>query len=170
MNARTPIEHRVWIRLLLVLALLLPSQVLLADLAVLVDEAVLVETSPEQQPDEADPDAPPVQDPVGDATDASYVSSGGWAAVVQDFIDAATYVFDFGTNTSVVAATLHLPIEEVYPQNDAAPLEIEVFSDNGVIEFTDYSIGFSEPVAELDAVGLTTVSIDVTGGIWTVPT
>ena len=54
------------------------------------------------------PDAPPL---IGSATDASYVSTGGWAVTGRDFIDAAVAVFDFSSTASVSQATLSLPIE-----------------------------------------------------------
>jgi hypothetical protein len=61
---------------------------------------------------------------VGAATNASYLSSGGWAVTGALFIDATAVVFDFAAVTSVSSATLSLPIEVVYPQNGAAELEI----------------------------------------------
>ena len=60
-------------------------------------------------------------------------------------------VFDFSSTVSVSQATLSLPIEEVFAQNDAAPLEIFMYSDDGVIEYTDYSLGFVAAIAEVDA-------------------
>ena len=54
------------------------------------------------------PDAPPL---IGSATDASDVSTGGWAVTGKDFIDAAVAVFDFSSTASVSQATLSLPIE-----------------------------------------------------------
>ena len=46
-----------------------------------------------------------------------------------------------------------------------APLEIFIYSDNGVIENTDYSLGFISAIAEVDAAGLTQIDIDVTGAV-----
>ncbi len=134
-----------------------------ADIAPLVDEAVLVElTAVGAIVDPENPETPSFS-PTAEAVNASYVSSGGWATTGSGFVDAAAYVFDFNAATSVAAATLILPIEEVFPQNRAAPIEIFGFADNGVIEFTDYSVGFFTPLATLNAVGLTEVRIDVTG-------
>lgn len=90
-----------------------------AELAVLVDTAVLVELNPPVvEPGEVEPPE------AGAATNASYVSSGGWAVTGALFIDATAVVFDFAAVTSVSSATLSLPIEVVYPQNGAAELEI----------------------------------------------
>ncbi len=139
-----------------------------ADFAVLVADGVLVEKNPEvvvtteETPVGEEPPAPAL---IGTATNASYVSFGGWAVTGADFIDAAVAVFDFNTTTSVSQATLTLPIEEVFAQNGAAPLEVFMFSDNGVVEFTDYSIGFTAAIAEVDAAGLTQIDIDVTGAV-----
>ena len=134
----------------------------------IVADGVLVEKNPEivllAVPEEevAVPVEPVV---VGTAVNASYVSSDGWAVTGTEFIDAAVAVFDFNTTTSVSQETLTLPIEQVFTQNGAAPIEIYVFSDNGVVEFTDYSIGFSAPIAEISVEGLTQVDIDVTGAV-----
>lgn len=40
-----------------------------------------------------------------------------------------------------------------------------MYSDDGVIEYTDYSLGFVAAIAEVDAVGLTQIDIDVTGAV-----
>ena len=40
-----------------------------------------------------------------------------------------------------------------------------MYSDNGVVEYTDYSVGFVAAIAEVDAVGLTQIDIDVTGAV-----
>jgi len=158
----------------LVLASLLASKLLamnvaVAQSAILVAEGVLVERNPvvvvapvEEEGVPVEPVEPTV---VGAAVNASYVSSDGWAVTGKDFIDAAVAVFDFNTTSSVSQATLTLPIEQVYPQNGVAPIEIYMYSDNGVVEFTDYSIGFSAPIAEIDAAGLTQIDIDVTGPV-----
>ena len=134
-----------------------------ADVAPLVDQAVLVELVAGGTV--VDPDDPEVPTTTPDAVsvNANYVSTGGWATTGNSFIDAAAFVFDFNATTSVTAATLILPIEEVFPQNRAAPIEIFGFADNGVIEFTDYSVGFFTPIASINAVNLTEVRIDVTG-------
>ncbi len=135
-----------------------------ADIAPLVDQAVLVElTAGAAIDEEEDPETPTFTPPTAGPVNASYVSDGGWATTGRGFIDAAAFVFDFNNTSSVAAATLILPIESVFPQNRAAPIEIFAFSDNGVIEFTDYSVGFFTPIAALNAVNLTEVRIDVTG-------
>ncbi|MDA0281644.1 MAG: hypothetical protein O3C29_14620 [Proteobacteria bacterium] len=155
----------------LVASKLLAMNVAFADSAILVADGVLVEKNPVvvvtatgTEEDDGTGDAPPVAT-IGTAVNASYVSSDGWAVTGTDFIDAAVAVFDFNTTTSVSAATLTLPIEQIFPQNGAAPLEIFMYSDNGVVEFTDYSIGFSAAIAEIDAVSLTQIDIDVTGAV-----
>jgi hypothetical protein len=74
-------------------------------------------------------------------------------------------VFDFGTAATVSRATLSLPIDTVFPQDDVAELEIFFYSDNGQIETTDYSIGFLLPIAGVDAAGLTQLDIDVTAAV-----
>jgi len=151
-------------RLVLAFLLLAFSGPVFADFAILVDQAVLVEKNPEVAPlvEDEELEEQPV---IGQANDASYVSSGGWAVTGTEFIDANVVVFDFGINPTVAQATLTLPIEEVYPQNDSVPLEIFVFSDNGFIEYTDYSIGFVNSIAELDVALLTEIEIDVTGAV-----
>lgn len=158
-----------------VASLLFAMNVAVADSALLIADGVLVERNPVvvEPTNETDtggdgdgdgggnaPDTPAV---IGTAVDASYISSDGWAVTGASFIDAAVAVFDFSTTTSVSQATLTLPIEEVFPQNGAAPLEVYIYSDNGVVEFTDYSTGFIAAIAEVDAVGLTQIDIDVTG-------
>lgn len=138
-----------------------------ADVALIHEQAVLVQTNPaaendnvedvdEEDQEEIDPDALPV---------ATYVSQGGYAVTGADIKDVATIVFDFQATTSVTAATLRLPISEYFPQNDAAPVTISFFSDNGVIEVEDYGIGFVEPLAEIEANGLAEISLDVTGPV-----
>jgi hypothetical protein len=136
-----------------------------ADIAPLVDQAVLVQLTAAANAGGGDDnsESPTFVPPIADAVNASYVSTGGWATTGAGFIDAAAFVFDFNATASVAAATLILPIESVFPQNRAAPIEIFAFSDNGVIEFTDYSVGFFAPIARINAVGLTEVRIDVTG-------
>lgn len=93
------------------------------------------------------------------------MSFGGSAVTGTNFIDAAVAVFDFNTTTSVSQATLTLPIEEVFLQNGAAPLEVYVCADNGVTEVTDYSAVFSAAIAEVNAAGLAQIDIDVTGPV-----
>ncbi len=126
-----------------------------ADFAVLVDDGVLVETDPSQEV--VGEELPPPQ--------ASYVSSGGWAVTGNEFVDAATMIFDFNQTTQVSTANLRLRIEEAYPQNMAIPLELYVYSDDGTIEFSDLSLGLETPVAEIDAYELTELNIDVTGAV-----
>lgn len=137
-----------------------------ADLAILVDQGVLVETTPETEPlDEGEIPAPETE--VGVANNATYVSDGGFAVTGPDFIDVATFVFDFSTTASVSGATLILQLQELFPQNDAAPLEVSFFSDNGVIEVTDYAIGFPSSIENFDATTIsgTEIRIDVTGPV-----
>ena len=154
----------------LVAPLLLVMNVVFADSAVLVADGVLVEKNPVI----VDPDAineggdtAAALTVIGAAVNASYVSTGGWAVTGADFIDAAVAVFDFDFDitSSVSQATLTLPIEEVFTQNGLAALEVYMYSDNGVVEFTDYSSGFSAAIAEVDAAGLTQIDIDVTGAV-----
>jgi hypothetical protein len=160
------------VSLLALIALAAPAAI--ADVAILVDQATLVETDPPEPPvpepdnpdeTEEDPDAePPV--PVGAAPEASYVSQAGFAVTGANFIDAATYIFDMGTTESVTAATLRIPIREVYPQNGAAPLEVTFYSDeNGFIDVKDYGIGFDTPIVVIDAALLTQIEVDVTGPV-----
>lgn len=157
----------------LLASLLLAVNFAHADAALLVANGVLVEKNPAEEVEVEDPNSeseggtsseepPPL---IGTATNASYVSVGGWAVTGSAFIDAAVAVFDFNATTSVSQATLTLPIEEVYPQNGAAPIEIYMYADNGVIEFTDYSIGFVAAIAEADAIGQTSIDVDVTGAV-----
>jgi len=160
------------------LAVILPfiSMTVEADDAVLVDRAVLVELNPvveeqeETQQEGSEGDGSGTQSTSTPAElaanrSANYISSGGWAVTARNYIDAATMVFDFGANSSVAAASLILPIEQVYTQNGVAPVRIFFFSDNGLIDHNDYSLGFQIPVAEVD-VGLSdTLELDVTGPV-----
>jgi hypothetical protein len=164
---------------LLVSSLLLPT-VTQADFAILFDQAVLVKQNPEST-DQNVEDVDDGDDEGGegdgsgsggggnndddDAGKASYVSTGGWAVTGADFIDAATVVFGFGQTTSVSQATLRLPIREIFPQNGFAPVSISFFADDGVIEFDDLGIGFVEPLASIEAAGLTEIVLDVTGAV-----
>jgi hypothetical protein len=140
------------------------SPVMFADQAVLIDAAVLVETNPEAPPLVED-EVPADQPDVGTSIDAAYVSAGGWAVTGTNFIDAATLVFDFGTATTVSQATLSLNVTSTYAQNGAVPIEIYYFADNGVIERSDYSSGPAEPLASIDAAGLTQIDVDVTAAV-----
>lgn len=138
----------------------------LADEARLIAEAVLVERNPGAQGEPADGEEDIVTpDTVGQSINASYVSSGGWAVTSGEYIDKATFVFDFAEASSVSGATIILPIETVFPQNGSAPIKLEFFSDNGVIEFTDYTNGFPESIGRVDAAGRTEVRFDVTGAV-----
>lgn len=150
-------------KLLLLLLAWLPVQ-LQADVAVLIQQATLVETNPEEQV-VSDDDDPIPQPEVGSQTNASYLSSPGWAVTSENFIDAATYVFDMGETTSVTAATLRIPIRESFPQNGSLPVEITFFSDNGVIEFTDYTNGFNTPISEIDLATSSVLEVNVAGAI-----
>lgn len=140
-----------------------------ADIAPLIDQAVLVElvtgttTTTTTTTDTETPTATPAV--VEEVVNANYLSTGDWATTGEGFIDAATFVFDFNATGSVTAATLVLPIEAVFPQNGSAPIEIFSFADNGVIEFTDYSIGFTTPIEQIDAANLSEVRVDVTGPV-----
>lgn len=136
---------------------MLASNSVFADLAVLVNEAVLVERDPTIE----DPEEPPA----ASGPNASYVSFGGWAVTGAKFIDAAVAVFDFSTTESVTQATLSLPFDEAYPQNGSADLQVYFYADNGVIEVSDYSVGYSRPIAEFDASGLTQIDLDVTSAV-----
>ena len=152
----------------LVAPLLLVMNVAFADSAVLVADGVLVKKNPvivDSDATDEGGDTAAALPVIGAAVNASYVSTGGWAVTGADFIDAAVAVFDFDITSSVSQATLTLPIEEVFTQNGLAPLEVYMYSDNGVVEFTDYSSGFSAAIAEVDAAGLTQIDIDVTGAV-----
>lgn len=162
-------------RFVLLASLFLISPTALGDVAILVDQGTLVENNPVEAapvPGPGDPENPPVDPnaepevPVGTATEATYVSTPGFAVTGANFIDAATYIFDFGTTESVTAATLRIPIREVFPQNGATPVQVTFFSDeDGVIDVGDYSIGFNTPLDIIDATMLTELSVDVTGAV-----
>lgn len=147
-------------------SMLVPA-VSLAAQAVLVQQAVLVERNPEPEPQiegsEGTITVPATE--VGTAVNASYVSSGGWAVNGTDFIDASAYLFDMGETSSVSQATLTLPILETFPQNGTTPMQVFYFSDTGVIDHTDYSVGFPEPIVEIDVEGQQQLVVDVTGPI-----
>lgn len=137
-----------------------------ADQAVLVAEAVLVERNPDSQSDPADgAEGIITTSTVGQGKNATYVSSGGWAVTSGEYIDKATFIFDFANTTSVSGATIILPIESVFAQNGSAPIKLEFFSDNGSIEYTDYTIGFPESIGRIDANGKTEIRLDVTGAV-----
>lgn len=144
-----------------------------ADVAILVDQGTLVETDPPEAdvPEPDNPDDPQEEPPadestVGTARDANYVSQPGFAVTGSSFIDAATYIFDFANTESVTAATLRIPVREVYSQNGATPIQVTFFSDeNGVIEVSDYSIGFNTPLAVVDLTVSTELEVDVTGPV-----
>ncbi|MFK7865163.1 MAG: hypothetical protein AB8B95_13165 [Pseudohongiellaceae bacterium] len=139
-----------------------------ADIAPLVDQAVLVQLTASAQDQAADPadDETPTSTPTAIQTqNADYLSSGDWAVTGSAFVDAATFVFGLGDIESVTSATVTFPIEELFLQNGAAPLEIFFFADNGVVEFTDYSVGFATPIAEIDAAGQTEIRVDITGPV-----
>lgn len=162
-------------RVLMMTSLLVVTPAALGDVALLVDQGTLVEIDPPETTTTPEPDNPDdTQDnpdtqadvQVGTASEATYVSSSGFAVTGANFIDAATYIFDFGTTGSVTAATLRLPIRDVFPQNDATPVQVTFFSDeDGVIDVADYSIGFNTPLAVIDATMLTELSVDVTGAV-----
>lgn len=138
------------------------------DFAKLVAEAVLVERDP-VQPSPAvgsDPYAPvPASTPIGAATaiNASYKTTGGWAIASKTYIDAAAMVFDFAATKSVSRATLNLPIQQIFPLGGSAHLRVYAFADNGVLDHTDYRIGFPTAIAYVDAAGMSTITLDVTG-------
>lgn len=153
------------LRAALVLLLSFGIPVALADVAPLVDQGVLVRLT--TAADAVDPVDGETHSPttVAESIDADYVSAGDWAVTGTGFIDAATFVFDLDQTTTVSAATITFPVEEIFAQNGAAPIQVFFFADNGVVEFTDYSVGFETPIAELDAAGLTEIRVDVTGAV-----
>jgi hypothetical protein len=138
------------------------SSAAFSELAVLVDQGVLVERNPVVTDtgagnNEEDEDGEQVdngtEEILGGAINASYRSSGGWAVTGRQFINNNVVSFDFGSVGSVTAATLILPIDEVFPQNGSAPLEVFYFSDDGVIRTTDYSTGLTTPITRVNAFG-----------------
>lgn len=139
-----------------------------ADIAPLIDQAVLVQLTASADENATDPtnDENPTATPTAIQTqNADYLSTGDWAVTGAGFVDAATFVFDLGQTETVTSATVTFPIEELFLQNRAAPLQVFFFADNGVIEFTDYSLGFATPIAEVDAAGQTEIRVDVTGAV-----
>ena len=137
-----------------------------ADTAILLQEAVLVERNPAPPPEGITfaPAATPAE-AAGATANATYVSEGGWAVTASAFIDATVMLFDMGENNSVSQATLTLPVEETFPQNGTTPIDIFFFSDTGVISVSDYRVGFSRPFISLDAEGLSSIQVDVTGPV-----
>jgi hypothetical protein len=124
----------------------------------------MVETNP--QPEAVEEGNTTVQQPgVGTNDNAAYLSSGGWAVTGTEFINAAAFLFDMGEAKEVSGATLIIAIRELYPQNGVVLIEISFYSDNGVIEVTDYSKGFISPIAEVDLAKATELRIDVTGAV-----
>ncbi|MFT4885914.1 MAG: hypothetical protein ACJAY7_000275 [Pseudohongiellaceae bacterium] len=141
------------------------TQAAMADVAPLVDQAVLVRLTTAAGT-AAVVDGETNSPTTGvESVNASYVSAGDWAVTGAGFVNAATFVFDLGQTATVSAATITFPIEETFAQNGAAPIQVFFFADNGVVEFTDYSVGFETPIAEIDAVGLTEIKVDVTGAV-----
>lgn len=152
----------------LLASVLLFAPIVSADIAPLVDQAVLVELTATETGDAADDgnNETPTSTPTAiESVNADYLSTGDWATTGSSFIDAAAFVFDFNETTTVTAATIVLPIEEIFPQNGSAPIEVTFFADNGIVEFTDYSVGFTTPIAVVDAVGRTEIRLDVTGPV-----
>jgi hypothetical protein len=140
------------------------TQAAMADVAPLVDQAVLVRLTTAAET-AAVVDGETNSSAGVESVNASYVSAGDWAVTGAGFVNAATFVFDLGQTTTVSAATITFPIEEIFTQNGAAPIQVFFFADNGVVEFTDYSVGFKTPIAEINAVGLTEIKVDVTGAV-----
>ena len=143
--------------LLLGMLLLFPAAH--ADVAVLVDQGTLVEIDPPDTvvPEPDNPDDPQETpetggQPVGTARDASYVSQAGFAVTGSSFIDAATYVFDLANTESVTAATLKIPVREVFPQNGAAPVQV-TFS----------------PMKMASSKSLTTALVSIRPLLWSMP-
>lgn len=168
-ESRNRTEMKVANILLGVLLSGLISAPVFGDLATLVDEAVLVEVNPQTDTGpndgEVDDDETPEPIEIGTATNATYASTGGWAITSGEYIDKATYVFDLRESGSVSGATLILPVDQIFPQQGSAPIELEFFSSSGVIANTDYSNGFPAPIGQLDAVGLNEIRFDVTGAV-----
>lgn len=148
-----------------VLFCVLGTSVTMAEVAPLVSQAVLVRLTTGTDavaPVDGEANVPTT---VVKSINADYVSEGDWAVTGSGFIDAATFVFDLNQTTTVSAATITFPIEEIFAQNGSAPMQVFFFADNGVVEFTDYSVGFETPIAEFDAAGLTEIRVDVTGAV-----
>lgn len=106
---------------------------------------------------------PPALPEIGTATKATYAQEGGWAVTSPAFIDTQTPVYDFGGTTSVSGATLTLDIEEVFPLNGSALMNVYAFSDDGVIDLFDYRRGFGQPIASVDMAGRRQVVVEITG-------
>ena len=133
-----------------------------AEVAPLVDQAVLVRLVTAAAPVDEDASSTTA---IFESVNADYVSADDWAVTGSKFVDAATFIFDLNQTATVAAATITFPIESVFAQNGAAPVQVFFFADNGVVEFTDFSAGFKAPIVEVDAVGLTEITVDVTGAV-----
>jgi hypothetical protein len=146
----------------LVLLCTLGASATIAEVATLVDQGVLVRLITATAPvDEAAPGTTAIVESVN----ANYVSADDWAVTGSKFVDAATFIFDLNQTATVAAATITFPIESVFAQNGAAPVQVFFFADNGVVEVTDFSAGFKTPIVEVDAAGLTEIRVDVTGAV-----
>jgi hypothetical protein len=130
----------------LAIFLLLGATPSVADTAALVDKAVMVN-----------------RDPLEGNGIATYLSTGGYAVTSNEYVDAVGLSFDLGSTASVAQATLRLPIDAEYPLFGSVPIVVYGFADNGQIDRTDYSIGFSVPVEEAEISGLSELVLDVTG-------
>lgn len=107
--------------ILLSVSVALSTPAAFADVAPLIDQAVLVElVTGGAAPDPDNPETPS-STPTTPSINASYVSSGGWATTGSGFIDAATFVFDFGCEFNW--STQHTTI--VWKKWSEAPWPIE---------------------------------------------
>jgi hypothetical protein len=149
----------------LVLLCALGASASMADVAPLVDQAVLVRLTTAAAPVVPLDGEAPNTAAVVESVNADYVSAGDWAVTGSGFVDAATFIFDLNQTATVAAATITFPIESVFAQNGAAPVQVFFFADNGVVEFTDFSAGFKAPIVQVDAAGLTEIRVDVTGAV-----
>jgi hypothetical protein len=118
-----------------------------ADNAVLVDEAVMVNR-------EFDSEFP--------VSRATYLSSGGFAVVSSEYIDAVGVSFDLGSNTSVAQAILRLPVADHFSLFGQVPMQIFAFADDGSIDLYDYAAGFYLPVDEQNIAAKSVLVVDVT--------
>lgn len=151
--------------LVLVLLCALGTSAAAADVAPLVDQGVLVRLV--TAADAVDPmdGETPTPGTFVPTINANRVGPDDWAVTGTGFIDAATFIFDLDQTTTVTAATITFPIEEVFTQNGAAPMQVFFFADNGLVEVSDYAVGFETPIAEVDAAGLAEIRVDVTGAV-----
>lgn len=149
----------------LVLLYALGASATMAEVAPLVDQAVLVRLTADAEPVVSEEEDAPYSSAVVERANASYVSGGGWAVTGPDFVDAATFIFDLNQTATVAAATITFPIESVYAQSGAAPVQVFFFADNGVVELTDFAAGFKYPVVQVDAAGRTEIRVDVTAAV-----